>query len=126
VGEKSLLLVDDCAESAGLSWAGDYPRESLLGSHYGALRDNAAAVIVCVGGVADDVEDIELLGLARLGVRDVDDICAYELYLLDARVAADRFYLLLALESLDGVPTDFEDAVGPVGSLLSTRRLAFF
>ena len=126
VGEKGLLLLllDYCTQGAGLAGARDDPRETLLGPHDCSLRDDAAAVIVRVRGVADDVEDLELLGLARLGVADVDDVRVYQLRLLDAGVSAHRLRLLLTLHRLDWVPADLVYAASPVGSLLAARRLA--
>jgi hypothetical protein len=123
VGEKGLLLVNDSAESTALAWARDDPREAFFGSHDGALRDYATAVVVGVGRVAYYVEYLELFRLPGLGVGDVDDVGSNDLYLLDAGAAANLLELLLALYRLDGVSTDFEDAVSPVGFLLTARRL---
>ena len=124
MGEKSLLLVDDCAERAGLAGAANDPRESLLGPNYRALRDHAAAVVVRVRGVAHDVDDVELLRLPRLWVGDVYDVRADDLNLLDSSTPTDSLELLLALECLYWVPADLVDAVCPVRPLLAARRLA--
>jgi hypothetical protein len=123
VGEKGLLLVDDCAKSTTLAWARDDPRETFFSSHNGALRDYAAAVVVGVSRVAYYVEYLELLRFPGLGVGDIDDVGSDDLYLLDACAAADLLELLLSLNCLDGMPTDLEDAVSSIWFLLTARRL---
>jgi hypothetical protein len=123
VGEKGLLLVNDSAESTALAWARDDPHKAFFRSHDGALRDYTAAVVVSVGWVAYYIEYLELLSLPCLWVGDVDEVGSDDLYLLDACAAANLLELLFAFYRLDGVPTNFEDAVSPVGFLLATRRL---
>lgn len=121
--EKGLLLVNDGAESTALAWARDNPCEAFFGSHDCALRDYTAAVVIGVSRITYNVEYLELLRLPGLWVGDVDDVGSNDLYLFDACAATNFLELLLALYRLDGVPTDFKDAVSPIGFLLTTRRL---
>ncbi len=116
--------MNDGAEATGLAGAGDNPREALFGSNDSALRDDATAVVISVRRVADYIEDLEFLSLARLRVADVDNGGLNDLYLVDAGMSIHHLELLFPMQCLDGVSAYLVDAVSPVWPLLATRRLA--